>query len=634
MLDSKLFGLLDVLSETEYMTSKKLSEIMGISDRTVQTRIKDLRDELDGHGATVRSKQRYGYLLSIHDRTAYTAWLSSQARQMRTVLPNSVEERFQYLLALLLTTSTFRKLEDLSTQLCVSTKTLSSELKSVEDTLSRFQLVLERRPYYGIRIHGNEFDIRKCCIEYLFRPEFTAAKDRILQTNTAAVIRRVLLSVMAQYKVRFSEQAFQSINRYLYTTWRRNQDGHVITIAPGGLELMREMREYVIAINLIKELAAADIAIRDEPGEIQYISAYLAGLRILSDEHNLPFHPQSQETVHHLTSILLDCVYRVYGLNFRDNLDVRIALYHHMLTFYIRMLYGIPLENPILEEIKQNYPFAFSMAQLGMAKITEHYNRKISEDETGYVAMILEMALEASKSKIERKNILLVCMTGKSSSRFLEFRFRNEFGAYIDQLRICSLYEFSSCDLRGIDYIFTTVPLDTDTTVPVYVIDNFLDSADTSEVRRKLELGSVDFLKDYYREELFFPNVPGNTWKEITKNLCILMAQAYPLPDGFWESVVARELKGSTDFGNSVAIPHPEDCLVQENVVSVGILEKPILWSRNMVQMVILSAIYDSTSSETQRFYQLTSALLSDSARISRAIAKRSYPDFMKLFLE
>ena len=65
------------------------------------------------------------------------------------------------------------------------------------------------------------------------------------------------------------------------------------------------------------------------------------------------YHPQSspvvQENVNRLTTILLDCVQRVYNLNFRDNLNVRISLYNHIVTFNIRMKYGIQMENPILE---------------------------------------------------------------------------------------------------------------------------------------------------------------------------------------------------------------------------------------------------------------------------------------------
>ena len=113
-----------------------------------------------------------------------------------------------------------------------------------------------------------------------------------------------------------------------------------------------------------------------------------------------------------------------------------------------------------------------------------------------------------------------------------------------------------------------------------------------------------------------------------------MMEQVYPLPEGFYESVLEREAMGGTDFGHLVAIPHPADNLVNENVVCVGILDKPILWSTNKVQLVILVAIYDSTSAQTQKFYQLTTALITDETRVKRIISRRQYPHFMKLFQE
>lgn len=341
------------------------------------------------------------------------------------------------------------------------------------------------------------------------------------------------------------------------------------------------------------------------------------------------------QDINSLSSLLMNCIQKVYNLNFKDNLNVRVALYNHLATFHIRMTYGIPMPNPILEEIKQNYPFAFAIAQRAMVELERFYGRKISEAETGYFAIILEMALESLKDDIEKKNILLVCMTGKASSRFLAFRFRNEFGVYINRLDVCSMYEFEQYDLSGIDYVFTTVPLHTTAGTPIYEIGNFLDSDDIPQVRKKLEQGSTDFLRTYYRPELFFAHVTGTTRAEVIRELSHQLAQVYPIPEEtFCASVLAREELGGTDFGNQVAIPHPEDCFFHENMVCVGILDKPILWSSNTVQLVVMVSIYESTSAQTQKFYQLTSSLLSDQLRVKRIISRREYEHFMKLLLE
>jgi len=390
-----------------------------------------------------------------------------------------------------------------------------------------------------------------------------------------------------------------------------------------------------VAQTLVQKLREVEVEIADTQAEMMYIAVFIAGRRILGDESKLQANPVVMKAVNELSALLLDCIQRVYNLNFRENLNVRIALYNHLATFHIRMMYGIPMPNPILDEVKQNYPFAFAIAQRAMVELEQFYQRKIPEDETGYFAIILEMALESLKENIEKKNILLVCMTGKSSSRFLAFRFRNEFEVYINRLDVCSMYEFEQYDLHDTDYVFTTVPLHTAAKIPIYEISNFLDESDILQVRRKLEQGSVDFLRRYYRQELFFPHIQAGTREEALRQICHQMAQVYPVPEEeFCASVLAREQMGGTDFGNNVAIPHPEECFVKENVVCVAILDKPIRWSANTVQLVILAAIYDSASAQAQKFYQLTSSLISDRVRVKRIIAKQEYEHFMKLLLE
>ena len=297
------------------------------------------------------------------------------------------------------------------------------------------------------------------------------------------------------------------------------------------------------------------------------------------------------------------------------------------------MKYGIQMENPILEEIKQNYPFAFAMAQRAMAEYEKFYSRPVPESETGYFAIILEMALESLKAQIEKKNILLVCMTGKASSRLLAFRFRNEFGVYIDRLDVCSMYEFERYDLSRVTT--SLLPCRCRPRPPSLSTRSATSSTPAMCAGPQAAgTGQRQLPERLLSADLFFPHVQGNTREEVIRQMCQLMGKVYPLPEGFCDSVLEREAMGGTDFGHLVAIPHPADNLVNENVVCVGILDKPVLWSVNKVQLVILVAIYDSASAQTQKFYQLTTALITDEVRVKRIISRRQYLHFMKLFQE
>lgn len=96
----------------------------------MRTRIKSLNEELANYGAQVISKQRYGYILEVSDAQKFV-----QVSYDRTQheIPENTEERQQYLLFHLLQSKKFMKLDDLSEKLYISRKTLSANLKRVEE---------------------------------------------------------------------------------------------------------------------------------------------------------------------------------------------------------------------------------------------------------------------------------------------------------------------------------------------------------------------------------------------------------------------------------------------------------------------------------------------------------------------
>ena len=73
----------------------------------------------------------------------------------------------------------YTKIEDLCTFLCVSRSTLQSSIRETENILQKYGLSLDRRPNYGICAKGNEFDIRRCIGECLFRENMSGIGAKI-----------------------------------------------------------------------------------------------------------------------------------------------------------------------------------------------------------------------------------------------------------------------------------------------------------------------------------------------------------------------------------------------------------------------------------------------------------------------
>ena len=58
-------------------------------------------------------------------------------------------------------------------------------------------------------------------------------------------------------------------------------------------------------------------------------------------------------------------------------------------------------------------------------------------------------------------------------------------------------------DFSKVDYVFTTVPIQTYVPVPILEVSSFLKESDITAVRKLFEQESKEFLRKYYRPELF-----------------------------------------------------------------------------------------------------------------------------------
>ena len=242
------------------------------------------------------------------------------------------------------------------------------------------------------------------------------------------------------------------------------------------------------------------------------------------------------------------------------------------------------------------------------------------------------MALEERENQAEKKNVLLVCASGRVSSQMLLYQLKKEFGNYLDQVFVCNVYELEDFDLTGVDYVFATVPIYREVPVPDIEIHDFLEYGDLLAARRTLENGDRQFLLEFYRREFFFPHVKGSTREAVIEEMCREIRRYYPLPEEFASSVLEREELGATDYGNQVAIPHPSRVIVDRNIVAAAVLEEPVKWSGNQVRLVVLVALTNSMEERVQRFYEITSRVLLSPEKVGEIIGSRRYETLLKVF--
>lgn len=627
MLTKEQRLLLELLKEDKYITASELAQRADCSSKTIRTRIKDMNETLEqlyGSAAAVESKPRFGFRLVLEPGVRRDELCKPSGAGGGEHVPATPGERADFLLFHLLDRCGYVTISELADMLYVSQGVVKTALKNTENILARYGIHITRRPGYGILAAGEETNIRTCLVDmYMDRRGHYLENENALKNSER--LSQIVLELMEKGRISLQETAYHNFIKYIFISVRRIRQGREV-------DFKRETQVQIDSSNMefiecLSEKLEVLYAIDIPPNEKEYLAIQLAGKRVIgnNEEGNLVFH----EDLNGLVSQMMDITYEEFKLDLRSNLDLIMLLNQHMIPLDIRLRYNIPLVNPMLEDIQKNYPFACTIAERASVILKEYYGKEIPQGEIGYLAVIYALGLEKQKPVTLPGNILIVCSSGKGSSRLLAFKYRQEFGAYVKDIKICNLFELGQINFEEIDYVFTTVPIHQPVPVPVYEVSLFLSSEDIVYVRSILEKGNKGFLKDYFAKELFFTGIGAQNKEQVIHELCQKAHKVLNLHRDFEESVLYREELSTTDYGNMTAIPHPYKPMTETTKVIVGILEKPVYWGRSHVQAVFLISIGKQEDTNIQRFYQSITQLLTDKSCVQSLICNHSLETFL-----
>ena len=643
--------LIAFIRANEGITPEQASEQLGVSTRTLRKYVSRANDSLDDIASVILVRGG-GYHLDVRNAEALEPWLTQQDSTRTALAYKTSEERVSYLLNDLLMRDHWIKLQELSKVLYVSKSTLSGDLKKVEERLRAYDLVLEKRSHYGIRVSGSEMSRRLCLanaaieacnadaahggIKGLHAPVIKNIADGYFENSDELfdAIAACVNEVSKEWNLVINATAFQNLLVHIVVALIRISEDCYVPIDDRRLQRIIEMHEYQAA-EAIAERIAGLTAIVLPREEIAYIAIHLAGKQTIfqtPDETNLVI----SDEVWGVVSEMLDRVWRVFRFDFRNDLELRMNLARHIQPLSVRLRYRLKLKNPLLDDIKARYPLSFSIAVDASEVIAETYAAALSHDEIGYIALAFELALERSKTEVAKKNILVVCASGAGGARLLEYQCRREFGDYIDAIQTCDVLSLEKTDFSKIDYVFTTVPLNSDLPVPVREVSCFLDPVEAEHTRAMLRREMRPKQSPAFRyvgEDLFFAHLAFDS-KEETLDFLIAHAEAARKTcPNFRELVFAREERMATAFGNNIAMPHPIEVASEEAFACVGLLDKPIAWGAEgeKAQAIFLMGFSFDEDGDARSFLDTFAAVLVDNDAIDRIVAEQTWDAFVEV---
>ena len=587
------------LKENGWTSREDAASFLRVSKKQVQAVILTINDILKKLNCEITSKtgRGNGYLLMLSEGQT----LENLSSKLDEHLNTTGGDRIGIILKRLLLDESYMKVEDVAEDLYVSDRLIRNDLKDVKEVLNTYGLEIETVPHYGIHIkEPNELAVRNCIIrELLSRPGW---KERLINKETICKINELIRDIFIDYEYHFGDHVIDSMSAHLSLMLMRVKSGRIIeavTELPDGEEI-HQISESIASI-IEREFGCC---LPEE--ERQYILICLAAkTNYKSETDEIP------EDVCNLVLNMLMFIDESYGTKLHLDFNLCLQLSIHFLPLFYRMRYGIETENPLIEEIKSKYIYAFELACEGARFLMQTHSFHLSDDEIGFIALYIRLSLMKRSSK-ESHSILLVCSSGRGSAQIMKANFMAAFKDFISNVEVCSAYEFPKMDLNGYDYIFTTVPLNAEgVSIPIFRTSVFLMEKDIHDIYERLN--AHPSVLHFFSEELLFPQMGCGSKKDVIHEMIEKIKETRDIPDDFEDLVLKRESLSSTAFGNYVGFPHPISMRAKDTFVAVASLKKPISWGKGQkAQLIIMASIAYNTDENLQPLYNAVTHIVSN----------------------
>jgi len=574
-LNSRSLDILGLLASSEQpLSAEVISRQLNISCRMVRTSLVLAEQWLQEMQITLKKVPGEGFSLAGSGEARKN--LARTIQEYDQPLPwLSPTERLHVLLLTGFFTDRPVQVKQLQQTLNLSRTTTLRVLDAAEEWLRDYQLELIRRPNYGCMIAGNERNWREAVtclilesagdaqllalfqgiktvvnISYRKKTGLEQALRRVWMRLDIPLIKSLVSSIEYEFDGTLSDQVYIKIFIYMAIVVFRNRIGNTIETFP-------DISRHPFTAQQLSEAKKIGLRVKRQFG-LQLLEPEIAWIALQIPESNsLPLVESTDTnlTVGRDSSIrkYIDQILAQASLSLHPSLSVDTDLIRN-LTIQVKNILNPeqerqPSKNPLLSEVKSQYPYIFSVARQSSLILTGSLGRDLYEAEVGDIAICLIAAMERLRlmDKLTKK-VLVVCSAGVITAWLLVSRLRAEFPD-VEVVEVVSALELENRKyFDGIDFIVSTIPLRIKD-IPSRQVNPLLGLEDCKrlkelfeeqgrfKVEEKLSTPSIIHLSDLVSPETIELDVIAENWQEVVEKAGARLKKAGAIETNFIQAM-------------------------------------------------------------------------------------------------
>src|SRR6266568_2903385 len=484
-----------LLSETGPATVEAIASELKLTSRVVRYNLPSIETFLRPEGLHVMRRRGVGVWVSGDDARRQAMLTSLGSAEGPRVLDGD-DRKLQVLAALLDASPRSVHIGALERELGASRPTVRRDVRAAETWLEGHHLHLQRIPGVGIAVRGSEIDIRKGLLSLLleavpaerFVSEMSAGARSPQLTDTRGLDEFASQLDLPTHRAILTQQLLEPDDNgpmamvatlYLAIVTRRVRAGRQAELQSGQL---RSLIDHPVAAAAARIAAAVEKAANLVLGEadVAAITDFLLGFVELVDA-SLATQADDEIVIDRLVA---SAASRLHP-SLAEDVQLRRSLGAHLRRLRVRLRYGLPVTNPLDQEVRQRYPDVYRVASDIVAALHPVGDAVVPPEEVGFLTMYLAGSLERNRLR-PKVRITVVCPAGMATAWILVSRLLAEF-PQVEVGRVVSKTEYErDPEDPGTGLVVSTVPLDELSSVQTVVVSPLLRERDLRHLSRIL----------------------------------------------------------------------------------------------------------------------------------------------------
>lgn len=631
--------LVTLYIKEDWVKGSELSELLAVSDRTIRMDIEGIKAVFSE--AVIQTSKQYGY--------RYNRDVDFKSLNVENVL--DARERLAMVIKEMILSPAGIDYFDLANALYVSESTLLTDLHLIRKEIQSrgFPLSLERHND-TFMFQGRRLDQVKLLIHWIKNSLGYSSPEqfaRIFPKIDVPAISDMLLELLVEEKYFSRYLSFRSL---LITVLMISEQAVTSnTTGSLGVEMVSSQNPESGLVVWITRRLAEIFNLSVSPQDIELLNESLSMVKTMEEVEGFGRSGDVlSEPVFMAIRHVLSEVKTHYALDFTHETELAIDLTIHIKIAILRMEKGIFIKNPIIEQMKREYPFLFDVALYIGNRLSEIMGIRFHQDEISFIVCHLAETYESlQRGNIvrERLKVLVVALEGRSVVKYIVKNnevLRQE--SVIERIEIVSAVELEQFVQTQTlpDVILSTSMIKVGGKTPDLIIrpdvsmgDRFSIQAILAKEIEKLKKRNFNTLtRVFFAFDQFYPAIRVRQSEECIRYLCTRLKEGSFVDDAFEASVLERESLIPTSIQSGVALPHATIVHALKTSVAIATLNEPIEWGSQKVSAVLLFAIAKEDIPYLNYFYAIISRFAMDESNIQRLAKCTTFDGVIALLYE